>query len=458
MVKSFLQRWLPGIFGKVGHRSPAPATERRATNLSARDEVQTIAEVGTMSARRPLISSSGDVAGFEFRIAESVAQHLKRQGDTRVRAGRVAALFATAYVIAQTHRIGFARLPAQWLVHAMEMEVGPGLLIGLEFNPDDLLSSQAMMDIECAVLGLRSRGVQVGWGLECDQNTKPDFVFLRQGASPMSVLLDSMAAWPTELQGLPVLVTDISNVEELEMALYYGVKYACGLLDNETASSQPAVKHQVPPEVKRVGLLLKRLVSGADTEEIVGQIKGDVGLSYRLLSRINSASYAQLGNCSSLEHAVLLVGRYELYRWLSMLLVQFAGSRKASPALQEMTLWRSRLLELMAIERHEVSPDQFFTLGLASMLGQLLKISQAEVVSTLNLPTFASQALLEHAGPWYPYLQVARYCEAQSLDQSAELVALFGGMSRMMYLSDQAWLWAAEQTAHTDARNTAPQQ
>lgn len=455
MFKSFLQRWLPGIFGNAVHRGPPPATERRAPSLSTRDDAQTAAEMATISARRPLISSSGAVAGFEFRIAESVARHLKQQGDTHARAGRVAALLASAYVLVQTNRVGFARLPAPWLVHAMEAEVGPGLLIGLEFNPDVLLAPQAMMDIEVAILRLRARGAQVGWGLELGPKTNPDFILLRQGASPMSVLLDSMAAWPTELQGLPVLITDISNVDELEMALYYGVTYACGLLDHETTSAPPAAKHPVPPEVHRVGLLLNRLVSGADTQEIVGQLKGDVGLSYRLLSRINSASYAQLGSCSSVEQAVLLLGRYELYRWLSMLLVQFAGSRKVSYALQEMTLWRSRLLELMAIERHEVSPDQFFTLGLASMLGQLLKISQADVVSTLNLPAFASQALLEHAGPWYPYLQMARCLEAHSLDQSAELVALFGGTSRMMYLSDQAWLWAAEQTEHADARNTA---
>lgn len=461
-MKSFLQRYLPWLFGKPTPRrrtvraTPTPAAERRAPSPSAQDDANAAAELAEIGARRPLISSTGAVAGFEFRIGEDVARQLKRQADPHAQAARVAALLASAQVIVQTGRIGFARMPAQWLVHATGADVGPGVLIGLESTPAVVPILQATVAIEHAVLALRAKGVQVGWGLEFDARIPPDFVLLRQGANSMSTVLDSIRTCPAQWQGLPVLVTDICDVEELEMALYNGVTYACGALDGGAAAAEPAVKHPVPPEVRRVGLLLNQLASGAETAVIVGQIKGDVGLSYRLLRLINSASYAQLGSYASVEQAVLLLGRYELYRWLSMLLVQFAGSRKASSALQEMALWRSRLLELLAIEKHEDSPDQFFTLGLASMLGQILKISQAEVVNTLNLPALASQALLEHAGPWHPYLEMTRRLETHTLEQSAELVAQFASPSRLMLLSDQAWRWAAEQTAHGDAHAAAP--
>jgi EAL and modified HD-GYP domain-containing signal transduction protein len=342
-------------------------------------------------------------------------------------------------------------MPAQWLVHAADAQVGPGVLIGLETTPADAPASETMAAIEQAVLALRAKGVQVGWGPEFGAKILPDFALLRQGAHAMSTLLDSKTTWPAEWQGLPVLVTDIGNVEELEMALYNGVTYACGALDHEVAPAEPAARHAVPPEVRRVGLLLNQLASGADTAVIVGAIKGDVGLSYRLLRLINKASYAQLGGHASVEQAVLLLGRYELYRWLSMLLVQFAGSRKVSSALQEMTLWRSRLLELMAIDQQETSPDQFFTLGLASMLGQILKISEAEVASTINLAAYASQALLEHSGPWHPYLEMVKRLEARTLDLTAELAPQFSDTARLLMLSDLAWRWAAEQTPHIDS-------
>lgn len=453
-MKSFLQRSLPWLFGKPapvrpaarGAPAPAPAAERRASQPPADDEAKAASELAAISARRPLIASNGAVAGFEFRIGEDVARHLKRQSDAYARSARVAALLAAAYGIGQTGRIGFARMPAPWLVHATEADVGPGVLIGLESMPSAVPIPQSSAAIEQAALVLRAKGVKVGWEPDFDSRLRPDFVMLRQGASAMSTLLDSIGTWPPAWQGLPILVTDICDVEELEMALYNGVTYVCGVLDRDAGSSDPANQQPVPPEVRRVGVLLNQLVAGADTAVIVDEIKGDIGLSYRLLRLINNASYAQLGSYASVEQAVLLLGRYELYRWLSMLLVEFAGSRRAASALQETTLWRSRLLELVAIENHENAPDQFFTLGLASMLGQLLKISQAEVVSTLNLPEPARQALLERTGPWQPYLEMAQRLEARTLDLTVELAPQFRDTARLLMLSDQAWHWAAEQT------------
>lgn len=201
---------------------------------------------------------------------------------------------------------------------------------------------------------------------------------------------------------------------------------------------------QAPPEFLRVAHLLKQLATGADNAVIVQNIKSGVGLSYRLLCRIKSASSAQLNSVSSIEQAVLLLGRNELYRWLSLLLLESGGRRKVSSAWQEITLWRSRLLELLAMENKEASPGQFFTLGLASMLGSLLKISLAEVVSTLNLPEPARQALLEETGPWHAFLQIALQVETQRLGGSDALADQFGGSARVAQLADQAWTWAWE--------------
>lgn len=410
------------------------------------EQARTKAEVTAIGARRPLIAADGSVAGFEFRINEDMARYLKRNSDAQARADRVAALLTAAQAIGQTGRIGFARMPAPWLVHAAShAELGPGVMIGLESMPSVVPIPQSSAAIEQAALALRAKGVQVGWGPDFDARIPPDFVMLRQGANAMSTLLETRGNWPATWLVLPIVVTDISDVEELEMALYNGVAYACGVLERDSAP--PPNASPVPPQVRRIGLLLNQLVAGADTAVIVDEIKGDIGLSYRLLRLIHNASYAQLGSLASVEQAVLLLGRYELYRWLSMLLVDFAGSRKVGSALHEATLWRSRLLELIATEKHLDTPDQFFTLGLASRLGQLLQISDSEVASTLNVPAQARQALLERSGPWYPYLDLVRRLEAHTLDLTVELSPLFRDTARLLMLSDQAWLWAAQQTA-----------
>jgi EAL and modified HD-GYP domain-containing signal transduction protein len=286
----------------------------------------------------------------------------------------------------------------------------------------------------------------VGWERTLDLDGEPDFVLARQGSTPMAELLGSIQRWSAEIQALPVVACDIASVEDLEAALQQGVQWACGALAPNGQVLEPAEALPVSPESRRIGQLLNLLVTGAETGSIVREIKGDVSLSYRLLKRLNSASFGQQNPVVSIDQAVMLLGRNELYRWLSLLLMQFAVSRKASSALQEVALWRSRLMELLAKERAEAHPEQLFTLGLASMLGVILKMSQTDVVDTLKLPEAARQALLEASGPWHVYLQMAMQIEAQEVDGENAVADQFGGAQRVLELGDEAWAWGAENT------------
>jgi EAL and modified HD-GYP domain-containing signal transduction protein len=167
-----------------------------------------------------------------------------------------------------------------------------------------------------------------------------------------------------------------------------------------------------------------------------------VSLTYRLLQRMNSASFAHLGGISSVDQAVQMLGRNDLHRWLSLMLMQFAGSRKMASALQEIALCRSRFVELLAIERGESEPGRFFTLGLASMLGLILKLEPEQVVATLSLPPEAEQALLAQAGPWYVYLRTANQVEHQTVSEASVAADGFSSLERVLELSTQAWAWA----------------
>ncbi|MDB5849184.1 MAG: hypothetical protein JWP29_2936, partial [Rhodoferax sp.] len=158
---------------------------------------------------------------------------------------------------------------------------------------------------------------------------------------------------------------------------------------------------------------------------------------------------------ASIDQAVAMLGRNELHRWLSLMLMQYGSHRKLGSALQEVALWRSRLVELLAIERGEREPGRFFTLGLASMLGLILKIGQAEVVAALSLPPEAEDALMAQSGPWFVYLRTAMQVEAQTEDDAAAAVDGFGSAARVLELSDQAWAWAAENSLRETPGGTA---
>jgi EAL and modified HD-GYP domain-containing signal transduction protein len=243
----------------------------------------------------------------------------------------------------------------------------------------------------------------------------------------------------------------MASVDDLERALQGGVHLASGSLHTADVAQTLSQSGSLAPEVGRVAQLISKLAAGADTDVIVGDIKGDIGVSVRLLQRMNSASYAHLGGVASIDQAVKLLGRNDLHRWLSLMLMQFAGSRKLSSALQEVALWRARFVELLALERGESEPGRFFTLGLASMLGVILKMPPADVVSTLSLPPEGAQALLSQSGPWFVYLRTALDIENQTTSDDAAVADGFTSVARVQELSAQAWTWAAENTVRTTA-------
>ncbi|MEO6855394.1 MAG: HDOD domain-containing protein [Rhodoferax sp.] len=416
--------------------APAPATPPpRPTSVA-------------LAARRPLIGASGKVEGFEFRIDDMALQLLAMRADPVAQAAHVAAVLVAARLVAMDGRIGLARLPAAWLALAGVPRNDAGTVIGVEFDASGPpLSSEVMFGVAAKVAEFRAVGAKLAWGAGQSMGSNPDFLLVRPG-TPEAVtgLIAAVKAPPAGLANIPFIATDMACVEDMERALQGGVHLASGSLTATTMAATLAKAGPLAPEVGRVALLISKLAAGAETADIVGDIKGDIGVSVRLLQRMNSASYAHLGGISSIDQAVMLLGRNDLHRWLSLMLMQFAGSRQLSSALQEVALWRARLVELLAVERGESEPGRFFTLGLASKLGLILKMAPTDVVSTLSLPPEGAQALLSESGPWFVYLRTAQDVENQTASEASAAADGFTSAVRVLELSSQAWAWAAENT------------
>jgi c-di-GMP phosphodiesterase len=458
-MTSLFQRLLSGFFGGKdpapakspasgqAHKAITPAPVATSTVVHPPAAGSTLSSIG---ARRPLISGKGDIVGFEFHISADMQRRLSRRADSSACAAYAMAVLASAQVLAQSGRIGLARLPASYLIHAIGPDSLAGLWIAID-PPENTTPQSRLSPVQLQVMGmtlqdLRAKGAKIAWDARHRLPMNPDFVLLAQGSQPMANVLQRLQTLPSAWQGLPTLVTDIATFDDLELALHQHVSYVCGSLAATTTACPPRGSLPVSPGAARIGHLLNLLVTEAENDVIVDNIKSDIGLSYRLLQRINSASFALTNAGASIDQAVLLLGRSELYRWVSLLLFQFADKRKASSALQEVALWRSRLLELLAQANHEAVPAQLFTLGLASMMGPILGISLRDVLSILPLHPLAQQALLEHSGPWHLYLQVALRVEAHGIDSHDDdddpLLRPFGGATRITALSDMAWDWA----------------
>jgi c-di-GMP phosphodiesterase len=389
-----------------------------------------------IGARRPLLSPRGEVAGFEFRIADVLMQ----RADAAARAAHTISLLTAMQLTVRGGRVSLGELPASWL---MQPQVGallaPGMLMCI--GHDD--SGGAGVRVQAARL-LRSGGVRVGWAIQdVDTESPPDFVLLRpRPDEQVASMLRSAQHAVAGHAGLGIVATDLPHLDDLEFALANGVQYACGTV---SSSSQPPAGGAMSAAVQRVCDLLNRLVHDEEVTALALEIKHDPGLSLQLLRYAGSAHFSRGRPVDSVEAAVLLLGRDELYRWLSMVLVRSAGARASSRAVQEVTLARARLLELLAAARGEPQPEGFFTLGLASMLPLLLDAPAQTVLSRLHLAPPAQAALLEATGPWHVYLRLAKALERHDLAHVEQLAGDFGGLSGVLGCAEQAWAWTHAQ-------------
>jgi c-di-GMP phosphodiesterase len=439
-MRRFLQSLFPRWFQAPHTAKPkAAAQPKRPSAPSAASSAQPTASVGvSVGARRPLIAQDGKVMGFEFRMNRQLQERLTQKSMKPTQAAYATVLMTSALLVAKTHRVGVARLPADWLVLVRDAEVCNGMMVALE-PPTEAIAPTDLHVLQHTILAMRAKGAKMGWGTAIDLGCNRDFVLIVQQSESIGTQLQSVQTWPANLRNLPLFATDLQNLQDIEQVLEFGVTYVCGALTRQSTSGDKKELNRLPPDAQRLSLLVSQLVGGSETPAIVESIKADVGLAYGLLRRINSASFARREPTTSIEHAVATLGRTELYRWLSILLLQYADSRRAASALQEITLWRARLMELLAAQRGETAPEQVFLLGLASMLGALLHISDEEVISTLKLGEPARQALLHHTGPWMGYLEAAKQVELGQQEAPAEV----------QELSTQAWAWAA---AHMDTK------
>lgn len=399
-----------------------------------------------VGAHRPLVSTKGAIVGFEFRIADAALQRLRERADPAAAAAGTTAVLAAMRLTAQRGQVAFSELPAGWLARAGHEALLPGMHIALAARGTD---DPPAAELPGLLAAWRGAGASIGWrpgatpaGLPPD--ARPDFLLFHAIDGAIAALIDVLRSQRTSDPALPLVVLDLPGIDALEAALFVGVNLAACSLDG---GLEPKEARALPAQVQQLLRLMSRLARDADTADVVAAIKADVGLSYRLLRQLNSAALNPNGDeLGSIEQAVALLGRNELYRWVSVLLVRQAPARPASSALQSMALARARFFELLAEARGEAAAGALFTMGLASMLPQLLQARLDDALASLQLHPQAAAALLDREGPWTAYLTLAEVLDEGDLVEGAELAEAFGGLPQVLSLSAKAWLFASQAT------------
>jgi EAL and modified HD-GYP domain-containing signal transduction protein len=172
-------------------------------------------------------------------------------------------------------------------------------------------------------------------------------------------------------------------------------------------------------------LLEQTLDDDTDTVEIEETFKQAPDLSYKLMRLVNSVGMGLRSPIESLSHAVKILGRRQLQRWLQVLLFANQTATDFPSPLLQMAASRGRLLELLADKsvRDKHLHDRAFMTGILSLLDTLLEMPMSEVIGQIHLPDDVRAALLNRNGRLGRLLLIVEALERTDDAEVASLLA-----------------------------------
>jgi c-di-GMP phosphodiesterase len=182
----------------------------------------------------------------------------------------------------------------------------------------------------------------------------------------------------------------------------------------------------------------------------------DLALTYKLLRLVNSA-WVGGRDITTIGHAIRLVGREALNRWLSLLLISSIAERGVELEIANLSLTRARLCERIAeVYGLRQAGGPLFMVGLFSMLDTLLGMPMAELVGRLELAPDVARALVGREDFYGATLALVEVYEAGAwteVETRCQEVGIAPDVLPGLYT--EALQWARVQLSETVAREAS---
>jgi EAL and modified HD-GYP domain-containing signal transduction protein len=212
--------------------------------------------------------------------------------------------------------------------------------------------------------------------------------------------------------GKRLLAEKVESVEQVDLCRSLGFELFQGYY---FAHPTIIVGKKLNPTQLTLLRLLALILEDADTSAIENAFKLEPGLTVNMLRLTNSVSCGLSTRITSLRHAITILGRRQLQRWLQLLIyTNPKGEPQGANPLLQLAATRGRLMELLA-ERvqprnHEFS-DQAFMVGIMSLMPALLGMSMQDILDQLPVAPRVKQALIEYGGQYGQLLLLAETTE-----------------------------------------------
>lgn len=161
--------------------------------------------------------------------------------------------------------------------------------------------------------------------------------------------------------------------------------------------------------------LLAMVMEDAETSALESAFKTEPGLTVNMLRLTNSVSSGLSTRITSLRHAITILGRRQLQRWLQLLIyTNPKGTTQGVDPLLQLAATRGRLMELLSERvqpRNREFADQAFMVGIMSLMPALLGMAMADILAQLPVVPKVKQALVEYGGQHGHLLQLVESTE-----------------------------------------------
>lgn len=188
------------------------------------------------------------------------------------------------------------------------------------------------------------------------------------------------------------LAEKVETMEEYTNAIKDGYTYFQGYF-----FSKPVIlSAREMPSYKNSYTMLMAELSQPDLnfEKLESIIKRDMSLSYKLLKFINSASFGFKAKVDSIKHALMLLGREQVSKWIYLLALKDMGDRKPDE-LMRTSVVRAKFGETIAqhVGLGSRSDDVFF-MGMMSLIHAITDLPMEKAISQIPISDDIKDALL----------------------------------------------------------------
>ncbi|MGZ4202412.1 MAG: EAL and HDOD domain-containing protein [Thermoleophilaceae bacterium] len=250
--------------------------------------------------------------------------------------------------------------------------------------------------------------------------------------------------------GLKLLAKGVESHEELDFCRNLGFDYYQGQF---LCKPQAVTKHTVPTNrLAKLALLAELNSPDTDFDALERLISLDVGLSYRFLRYINSAFFSLPHKIGSIRQALVLLGIASVRKWSTLLAMSDFADKPHE--LIVTALVRGKMCELAAASRPTREREEYFTVGMFSVIDALLDSPMDIVLASLPLSDEIKVALSHHQGPKGVVLQAVLNYERARFD---DLKALAPPGMTAQDIYQWAISWAREASMELESSRRAAQ-